>query len=246
METTTSATPKRKTSALQKVLSIVGITLCVVFALLLVCNLTIIIKGTLYPEKPPSVLGITPMVVLSGSMSGAAEDHIEAGDLIFVGKADIDALKAGDIIAYMEGKSATTHRIIEVLTDENGTRSFRTKGDANNTEDRNPVPADKIIGIYEFRIPKVGDLALFMQKPLGMAIFVGIPLLAFIIYDIIRRQRQSTKNNSKNAELQAELERLRALAGEAATAEVPADAPAEVPAEAAEETQAPAEETQSE
>lgn len=62
----------------------IGIILCVLLTILLVCNLTIIIKDSLSPEKPPSVPGIPPMVVLSGSMSGQAEDHIEVGDLIFV------------------------------------------------------------------------------------------------------------------------------------------------------------------
>ena len=38
------------------VLTAVGVALCVIFGLLLVCNLTIIIKGALFPEKPPSVL----------------------------------------------------------------------------------------------------------------------------------------------------------------------------------------------
>ena len=74
-------------------LTVIGAMLCILFGFLLICNLTIIIKGTLFPEKPPSVLGVTPMVVLSGSMSGQAEDHIEVGDLIFVGKAEAEALE---------------------------------------------------------------------------------------------------------------------------------------------------------
>ena len=44
--------------------------------------------------------------------------------------------------------------------------------------------------------------------------FIGVPLAAFIIYDIIRRQRYTAKENKRTAELEAELERLRALAGE--------------------------------
>ena len=86
-----------------RVLTAVGVALCVIFGFLLVCNLTIIIKGALFPEKPPSVLGLTPMVVLSGSMSGEAEDHIEVGDLVFVGRADPEELEVGDVIAYMNG-----------------------------------------------------------------------------------------------------------------------------------------------
>lgn len=205
---------EEKSGVIQKVLTGVSILLCIVFSFMLICNMTIIIKGTLYPERPPSVLGITPMVVLSGSMSGDAEDHIEVGDLIFVGKTEAEELEVGDVIAFMEGKVVVTHRIIEVQTGENGEPEFITKGDANNAQDQRPVTSNNLVGIYKARIPKVGDFALFLQTPMGMVLFIGLPLLAFIIYDIIRRQQYARKESKKTAELEAELERLRKLAGE--------------------------------
>lgn len=205
---------EEKSGVIQKVLTGVSILLCIVFSFMLICNMTIIIKGTLYPERPPSVLGITPMVVLSGSMSGDAEDHIEVGDLIFVGKTEAEELEVGDVIAFMEGKVVVTHRIIEVQTGENGEPEFITKGDANNAQDQRPVTSNNLVGIYKARIPKVGDFALFLQTPMGMVLFIGLPLLAFIVYDIIRRQQYARKESKKTAELEAELERLRKLAGE--------------------------------
>ena len=102
---------KKKNSV---VLSTLGIILCVVFGIMLLCNVIIIIKGTINPEKPPSVLGITPMVVQSGSMSGNVEDHIEVGDLIFISHADADKLEVGDIISFMEEKLVITHRITSI------------------------------------------------------------------------------------------------------------------------------------
>jgi signal peptidase len=203
-----------KSGLMQKLVTGISILLCIVFSFMLVCNMTIIIKGTLYPERPPSVLGITPMVVLSGSMSGDAEDHIEVGDLIFVGKTEAEELEVGDVIAFMEGKVVVTHRIIDIQRDENGALLFTTKGDANNAQDQRPVTASNLVGIYKARIPKVGDFALFLQTPMGMVLFIGLPLLAFIIYDIIRRQQYVRKESKKTAELEAELERLRKLAGE--------------------------------
>ena len=204
----------RKEQTSNPILSILGVILCIVFGFMLICNLTIIIKGTIAPEKPPSVLGVTPMVVLSGSMSGDAEDHIEAGDLIFVNRAEASELEVGDVIAFMEGKIVVTHRIIDIQKDENNKYVFRTKGDANNAEDQRPVTEDNLVGIYKARIPKLGDFALFLQTPLGMVIFIGIPVFAFIIYDIIRRQQYMNRENKKTAEMEAELERLRKLAGE--------------------------------
>lgn len=194
-----------------RVLTAVGVVLCVIFGFLLVCNLTIIIKGALFPEKPPSVLGLTPMVVLSGSMSGEAEDHIEVGDLVFVGRADPEELEVGDVIAYMNGGATVTHRITAIDTNTDGDLLFTTKGDANNAEDTTPVTEEQLVGIYRWRIPKVGDFALFLQTPLGMLLFVGVPVLAFLIYDIIRRQRYANRENRRTAELEAELERLRGM-----------------------------------
>ncbi len=210
----TDSTMKNKVSVGHRILSIVGLVFCAIFGFLLICNLTIIIKGSLQPDKPPSVLGITPMAVVSGSMSGTQEGHIEVGDLIFVGKANPDELAVGDVIAFMEGDTVVTHRIVEVQTGENGEVQWSTKGDANNTEDQNPVLEGNLVGIYKWRIPKLGDFAMFMQTPLGMIVFIGVPLLAFIIYDIIRRQRYSNREQKKAAELEAELARLREIEGQ--------------------------------
>lgn len=203
-----------KKTPLQKVLTGIGIALCVVFSFLLICNMVIIIKGTVSPEKPPSVFGTTPMVVLSGSMSGDAEDHIESGDLVFINKADPEKLKEGDIIAFMDGSTTVTHRIVRVEKDADGSLQWITKGDANNTEDARPVTEDQLVGIYSFRLAGLGRLAMFLQKPIGMLVIIGIPCVAFIIYDIIRRQRAAAKQDEKTFEMEAELARLRELVGQ--------------------------------
>ncbi len=213
------------------VLSVIGIVLCVVLVLMLVCNLAIIIQGSLNPDEPPKLLGVTPLVVLTDSMSGDAEDHIEGGDLIIVNEVNTKDLKKGDIITYKEGSVLVTHRIIEVQDAEEGDGlQFITKGDFNNTEDKNPVTEDKVVGIYSgTRVPYLGQFAMFLQQPLGMLIFIGVPVLAFVIYSIIKRQVQLNREGNKSQELEAELERLRALAGEG---DAPvADEPAQVAAE---------------
>lgn len=216
---------KKKPGTSQRVLSVIGGIVCVLLGFLLICNLTIIVKGTLFPEKPPSVLGVTPFVVKSGSMSGSREGHIEVGDLIFVGPASPEELKEGDVIAYMEGKIVVTHRIIGIQSDEDGSLLFETQGDANNSPDTEPVKQENIVGIYKTRIPKVGDFALFLQTPLGMLVFIGIPVIGFIIYDIIRRQYYSDKERKQASEMQEELERLRAIADEKTKADETSEQP---------------------
>lgn len=197
--------PRRGMSAVE----VVGLVLCVVFALLLVCNLTIIIKGAITPDTPPSVLGITPLAVQSGSMSGTASDHIEIGDLIFVKPVRAIDLREGDIIAFKEGSIVVTHRIVRIETEDNGTLKFVTKGDANNAEDTQPASAANLVGKYAGRIPHVGDVALFAQKPVGMALFIAVPVLCFVLYDASARRREAAKAAQRTRALERELERLK-------------------------------------
>lgn len=215
------AKSERECRRFHGIFTALGVVVCLVLGFFLACNLIIIIKGSLSPEKPPSVFGITPMVVLSGSMSGTQDGHIETGDLIFVGSVSADELEVGDVIAYMSGGSAVTHRITAIQTDEEGALQFTTKGDANNAEDTAPVTETQLVGRYLGRLPKVGDFALFLRQPLGMLLFIGVPLLAFIIYDILRRQHYANRERARAQQMQAELDRLRAMTGAAHDPQAP-------------------------
>jgi len=208
---------KTKKSQKAKILSVLGIVAIVILSLILILNLVIMIKGIVNPDVPPSILGRTPLVVLSGSMRGDNEDSFNEGALIFVKETDAENLKAGDVIAFFDPKSnknsITTHRIVEV-TEKDGELAFYTKGDANNTQDDVPVKASKIIGVYTSHMEGIGNFAMFLQKPIGMLLFIGVPVIAFIVYDLVRRQLASKTKKKETQELEAEIERLRALANQ--------------------------------
>lgn len=53
---------------------------------------------------------------------------------------------------------------------------------------------------------------MFLQQPIGMAVFIGIPVCVFILWDIFRRNRSKSREATENAQLRAELESLRAAA----------------------------------
>ena len=189
-----------------RVVTIISAFICVILSVILLSNLIIIVKGALNPERPPSASGVTSMIVLSGSMSGDAPDHIEVGDLIITKSVDPETLKVGDVITYMEqGTTAVTHRIIAINDDG----SFKTKGDANNAEDREPVLPEKIVGKYIFRIPKLGDIAMFAQTPFGMMVFIGIPLLAYILLDMAVRSKQNKRKKKADEQAKEEADKLK-------------------------------------
>ena len=170
-------------------LTVAGAVLCAVFSFLLVCNVTIIVKGTLHPETPPTVLGVAPMVVLSGSMSGTAADHIEVGDLIFTTKPDTEALQVGDVVAFKDGNVVVTHRIVAVTADESGKKQFITKGDANNTEDAAVTPPEDVLGRVIAVIPGAGGAVRFLRTPLGMLCLVLVLPLAIRLPEMLGRRR---------------------------------------------------------
>lgn len=192
-----------------KILSIIGIIICVILIPILFVNITLIVKSMTNQDEVPKIGGYCPLIVLTGSM----EPEIMDGDLIIVKQIDGEDVAVGDVIAFFDPESTSgsilTHRVIEVL-DEDGTRSFRTKGDANNAEDRLPVPVEELVGIYKTRIAGAGNAAMFMQSTAGLVICVILPVILFVGYDLIRRRRYEIENQRDTAALLAELEALKA------------------------------------
>ncbi|MCL2813887.1 MAG: signal peptidase I [Oscillospiraceae bacterium] len=178
---------------IKKLPSVAGVVICLLLIPMLIINLTIVIKSYLNPDKVPDFFGLKPFVVLSGSM----EPAILAGDLVFIKTVDPLTLKTGDIISFKEGNNIVTHRIVE-LTEKGGEPAFLTRGDANNTSDRTPVTYSQLEGIYLFRIGMLGTLAIFIQTPMGMLIFACIPLIGFVLYDILRRSFDGKTENESN------------------------------------------------
>ena len=124
------------------------------------------------------LVGLTPYVVLSGSM----EPTYHTGSLIYDKKVDPFTLKEGDVITFMVSEDTlATHRIVGVVPDEDepGTIRFRTKGDANDAEDGSLVHYKNVIGTTVFTIPKLGYVANYIQHPPGLyvAISAGAVLL---------------------------------------------------------------------
>ena len=91
----------------------------------------------------------------------------------------------------------------------------RTKGTNNNTEDRELVLEEHIIGRYTgVRLPYAGKVALFMQSTYGLIVCVFIPFVLIVGYDILRRRKNEKDQNENVAALLAELEALKAEKGE--------------------------------
>lgn len=188
-----------------KIGAIIGIILCIVLIPLLVVNVTLIVKSFVYPDKIPDFMGYKPFIVLSGSM----EPAIMTGDLVITAKADTEDLKVGDVIAYRYGKETViTHRIREVSLDGDK-RAFITKGDANNVEDNVMPTEDLVEGKLRWTVPGLGNVAMFLQTPYGLLAAAGVPLLIYLLYDLLRRRQLEKTEKAKSLQLQEELDRMK-------------------------------------
>jgi signal peptidase len=100
----------------------------------------------------PIFLGLTPVVVQSGSMATA----IDRGDVVLVQDGvPHDLMRPGTIITFDlpdVADQVVTHRIVEVDDDGN----VWTKGDANATRDSAQVPRENIHGMTRFLVPAIG------------------------------------------------------------------------------------------
>ncbi|MBC8570584.1 signal peptidase I [Zongyangia hominis] len=189
------------------IFSAVNLALCVLLIPVILINVTVIISSYIHPEEIPGVFGVKPVAVLSGSM----EDTFRTGDLIFVQKTGTASLKENDVICYLQDGQAVTHRIVGVERGEDGTISYITKGDANNTEDRERVKPEQVQGVWNGgKLGGMGNFVMFLSSTTGMIVFIVCPILLLILWDVIRRWQADKKEKSRAAELEAELNALKA------------------------------------
>ena len=132
---------------------------------------------------------------------------------IICNTAEAEEIKVNDVVSFFDpagnGTSIVTHRVIEII-EKDGEIFFRTRGDNNNTEDKELVPAKNLVGIYKSRIAGAGHIAMFMQSTAGLIICVVLPIILLVGYDIIRRRIYEKNNKQDTDALLAELEALRA------------------------------------
>lgn len=154
-------------------------------ALLILINFYLGINKAVTRNPVPKFLGFSPLVVLSGSM----EPALYPGDLVLIRAQAAEKYRTGDVVTYLEGGCAYTHRIVR---EENGV--FTLQGDNNNVADEY-LTAGQFEGKVILRVPKIGLVMVFLRKPAGFAL-VGV-LLVLGVYggDLYRRTRKRTQKS---------------------------------------------------
>lgn len=122
------------------------------------------------------VLTLSSKIKFLSVLSGSMRPEIEQGDMIITIPVKTAKIKQGDIITFKRKENIlVTHRVKEVYNDY-GKTFFITKGDANSTQDKNPVNKEQVVGLYLMKLPK--SLYFITSTPWSILFFI-IPL--FII-----------------------------------------------------------------
>lgn len=174
------------------------------------------------------LFGLQVFTVLSGSM----EPTYHTGSLIYVKKVDPYTIQNGQVITFMlDEDTIATHRVVGIVPDEEDASviRFRTKGDANETEDGGLVHYKNVIGTPVFTIPYLGFVANYIQHPPGMyvAIAAGAVLLMLTFLPDVFAPEEKTETEPKPKRRRAAAEERAPRRVRPAAEDIPAEAPAE-------------------
>lgn len=124
-------------------------------------------------------------------MNGDKDDSFASGDLIVAGEPnDVFKLEVGQIITFrgsVNGYDAlVTHRIISVVTDDDGNAlTYITHGDANPEGSNESVNPYSVLAVYKYHLKGVGSAINWLQQPTNFLLVIVVPLIVLFIYNII-------------------------------------------------------------
>lgn len=195
----TSRSDKKKSTkrGLRRFFSLFG-NFVFVILLLMMATLSFFLIQSRITGGVPQVAGYQIYIVLSGSMA----PEFDTGSLAFVREVEPEEVAGGDIITYRSqtgSDSLTTHRVIQIQRNDN--ISFITRGDANNFNDPNPVPAENVVGRVTGSVPYAGYLLNYVQTREGLILLIFVPGVLIIVYElskIIKYMSQGEKGKDKS------------------------------------------------
>jgi len=123
--------------------------------------------------------------VLSGSM----EPLIPKGSVVFVTPVPADQIHLGDVISFTSTQPpfpTLSHRVIGIQPTDDGSRVFKTKGDANLLEDPWEVRYAGRAGKVRLTLPIAGYAIAASTSALGR-VATGLGLFAFLGWFWVRR-----------------------------------------------------------
>lgn len=135
-----------------------------------------------------NLFGYRAFVVLSDSMSAT---DFSAGDIIVVKEVDAETLNNGDIITFISTDPlnygvTVSHKIKRPAVNQYGEFGFITYSTTTGREDQTIAIAANILGKYQFRIPRLGNLFEFLRSTGGYLLLILLPFLALLTVQCVK------------------------------------------------------------
>jgi signal peptidase len=193
---------------LKKAGSITGRILTVAIAALAVWLIICSVSGNI-----PMLFGYGIVHIETGSM----EPTIKTGTLILIEKTEAAEIQAGDIITFKSDDPKikglpNTHRVNEVVKNDNGSIEFITKGDANYIPDEQTAKGENLYGKYVTTLTVLTAVYRFIAKPYVfwplVLIFLGIFIFSYI-NDLKGPDNKDRKKEETDRLMAEELEKLK-------------------------------------
>ncbi len=166
---------------IQKVISII---VCIIIIPLTIFNFILVIKKYNDPNKTPNIMGFKSFVIVSESM----EPTIMTGDAILVKNVQQNDLNIGDIISFNTDGIINTHRITQIIQEEDGLK-YKTKGDNNKNEDLEKISFDQIEGKYILKIKKFGNIVNILKNKFTLILLlILLVIISFFQVRISKRK----------------------------------------------------------
>lgn len=140
-----------------------------------------------------SMLPLRGNVKILAVTSGSMEKAIHVGSVVIIRPSS--SYQVGDIINFVtpDGKSdkdTTTHRIYQI-SNEGGSDTYTTKGDANSSPDMRTISGQAIKGRVIFTLPWVGYGLGYIKTLPGLILIIIIPAIAIVTEEILNIRREA-------------------------------------------------------
>lgn len=108
-------------------------------------------------------------------ISASMEPTLQVGDYIIIKNVPYKQIKNQDIISFLDSGMIVTHRVVAKEGE-----SASTRGDNNSVNDVKTVTKSNYVGTYLFRIPHLGYVLIWLQKPIVLAAVMGLIVLRML------------------------------------------------------------------
>lgn len=141
-------------------------------------------------------------IIISPSMI----PRINVNDAVVTIRASEKNIKVGDIITFLSKDIDTkgtpiTHRVVGIVYEDEEKKEkvvgYRTKGDANPTQDFALIKPEEVLGKVFLRIPLIGYIQMFLTKPIGWVLVIVLPCLLIIGSDVMKLLKITDKNEEE-------------------------------------------------